>query len=150
MRFYLLDRIDDWTPGQCIRGRKVTSTVEQFWQHGPYGPVMPPPLVLEALCQAGTWLVMLTTDHRQRAALLSLGEVCFLGDVVPGDVLHLEGTVVSMSDEVAVLDGRVTVDGRTVLTAATIMCALIDAERLDNPVATVRMAQQLTRTGQVR
>ena len=43
--------------------------------------VMPPPFVLEALCQAGTWLIMITTDRRKRAALLSVGSVDFLGDV---------------------------------------------------------------------
>ena len=32
-----------------------------------------------------------------------------------------------MSDEVAVVSGRVTVDGRAVLEAKDIMCALIDA-----------------------
>src|SRR4051812_46919326 len=88
---------------------------------------MPPPLVLEALCQAGTWLVTITTDRKKRAALLSIGEVSFLGDVVPGDVLIMEGAVESMGDEVAVVSGRVTVDGRSVLEASDIMCALINA-----------------------
>ncbi len=36
---------------------------------------MPPPFVLEAFCQAGTWLIMITTDRRKRAALLSVGSV---------------------------------------------------------------------------
>ncbi|KLL12386.1 3-hydroxylacyl-ACP dehydratase [Protofrankia sp. BMG5.30] len=144
MRFHLVDRIDSWESNRRIVGRKVTSGTEQFWRAGLTGPVMPPPLVLEALCQAGTWLVMMSSGHRKRAALLSVGEVSFLGDVTPGDVLLLDGTVVSISDEVAVLDGTVSVGERTVLTATSIMCALIDAERLDDPVATARMADQLT------
>ena len=115
MRFHLIDRVDSWEPGQSVRARKLTSLSEEFWEDGGDGPQMPPPLVLEALCQAGTWLVMITTDRRKRAALLSIGSVDFLGPVRPGDVLELEGGVDSMNDEVAVVSGRVTVDGTAVL-----------------------------------
>jgi len=108
---------------------------------------MPQPFVLEALCQAGTWLVMITTDRRKRAALLSIGSVDFVGDVYPGDVLIMDGIVDSMGDEVAVVSGRVTVDERTVLEAADIMCALIDASTLENLEDTERMQHLLTRAG---
>jgi 3-hydroxyacyl-[acyl-carrier-protein] dehydratase len=108
---------------------------------------MPAPFVLEALCQAGTWLIMITTERRKRAALLSVGSVDFLDDVRPGDVLELEGTVDSMSDEVAVISGRVTVGGRAVLEAQEIMCALIDAGDLEDVEETARMQKLLTRQG---
>ena len=107
--------------------------------------MMPDPFVLEALCQAGTWLVMITTDRRKRAALLSIASVEFLGSVSPGDVLLLEGSIDSMSDEVAVISGRVTVDGRPVLEATEIMCALIDADDLADLDDTVRLQNMLTR-----
>jgi len=66
----------------------------------------------------------------ERAALLSIGSVEFLGDVRPGDVIELDGRVESMNDEVAVLSGTATVDGTVVMEAKDIMCALIDAETL--------------------
>ena len=44
------------------------------------------PFVLEALCQAGTWLIMITTDRRKRAALLQVGSVTWHRDIRPGDV----------------------------------------------------------------
>jgi 3-hydroxyacyl-[acyl-carrier-protein] dehydratase len=108
---------------------------------------MPPPLVLEALCQAGTWLVMISTDRRKRAALLSVGSVDFLEPVRPGDIVELEGTVDSMGDEVAVVSGRAIVDGKPVLEAREIMCALIDADTLENLEETERMQKMLTRAG---
>jgi len=108
---------------------------------------MPYPFVLEALCQAGTWLVMITTDRRKRAALLSIGNVEFLDSVHPGDVLELDGRVDSMSDEVAVVSGRVTVDGNPVLEASDIMCALIDADDLADLDDTERLQKMLTRVG---
>jgi 3-hydroxyacyl-[acyl-carrier-protein] dehydratase len=154
MRFHLIDRIDSWVPDRRISGRKLTSGTEEFWQGSTGAEVMPPPLVLEALCQAGSWLVLLSSDHRKRAALLTVGEVSFHDHVRPGDVLLLDAEITSSSDDAAILDGTVRVPGRTgtaragtVLTATGIMCALIDADRLDDPAATRRMADQLVRAG---
>src|SRR6202012_445980 len=75
MRFHLVDRILECEPGQSVRARKVCSLYEEFWEGEGDDLRMPPPLVLEAFCQAGTWLVMITTDRRKRAALLSIGSV---------------------------------------------------------------------------
>ena len=92
MRFHLIDRVDAYEPARSVRARKLTSLSEEYWEDRGDGPSCRQPLVLEALCQAGTWLVMITTERRKRAALLSIGSVDFLGDVAPGDVLDLEGT----------------------------------------------------------
>jgi 3-hydroxyacyl-[acyl-carrier-protein] dehydratase len=145
VRFHLIDRVDSWEPSKSVRARKLTSLSEEFWEDEGDGPVMPPPLILEALCQAGTWLVMITTDRRKRAALLSIGSVDFLAPVRPGDVLMLEGECDSMSDEVAVVSGRVLVDGVPVLEAKDIMCALIDAGDLADLEDTERLQKLLTR-----
>jgi 3-hydroxyacyl-[acyl-carrier-protein] dehydratase len=147
MRFHLIDRVVEWEAGKSVLGRKLTSRSEEFWEEDGDELRMPPPLVLEALCQAGTWLVMISTDRRKRAALLSIGSVDFLGDVRPGDVLDLEGTVESMNEEVAVVSGRVTVEGKPVLEAGDIMCALIDAGDLADLDDTERLQTMLTRAG---
>ncbi len=70
MRFHLIDRIDEYEPRRSVRGRKVVSGDEAALEDHGDGPVLAPPLVLEAICQAGTWLIMLTTERRKRAALL--------------------------------------------------------------------------------
>lgn len=146
MRFHLVDRVDAWESGTTVRARKLTSVTEPYWEDRSGGPVMPRPLVLECLCQAGTWLIMLTTDTRKRAALLSIGTVAFTGDVRPGDVIELDGRVVSMSDEMAVLSGTAKVDGAVVMTAEDVMCALIDAGDLEDVGETDRMKAQLDRS----
>ena len=145
MRFHLIDRVVECEPGKSIHARKLTSLSEEHWEETPAGLQMPPPLALEALCQAGTWLIMITTERRKRAALLSIAAVDFLGPVVPGDVLELEGTVDSLGDEVAVVSGRVTVGDRVVLEAREIMCALMDADRLADLDDTKRLQMMLTR-----
>lgn len=146
MRFHLIDKVDAWEPGQSVRGRKLTSISEEYWEESDDGPVMPPPFVLEALCQAGTWLVMISTDRRKRAALLSIGSVEFLEPVRPGDIIELEGTVASISDEVAVISGTATVDGDVVMRSNDIMCALIDAQDLADLDDTKRLQDMLTRS----
>ncbi len=149
MRFHLIDRIESWEPGQHITARKVTSAQEDYWKYDDEGPVLPFGMALEALCQAATWLVMLSTDHTRRAALLTVGDAALRQRVTPGDVLHMDATVISMNNETAVIDGVVKVNGEIVLEAEGIMCALIDAERLDDPADTARMARQLLGGGPV-
>lgn len=143
MRFLLTDRIVAYTPDRAVRARKVTSRTETYWRDLGTGPVMPPALVLETLCQAGACLVMLSTGVRRRAALLSVGEVVVVGDVRPGDVLDVDARMVSVSDEAAVMSGEAAVDGRVVLRAADVMCALIDVAELDDPEDTRRELDRL-------
>ena len=145
MRFHLVDRVLEWEPAKSVRARKVCSLGEEFWVGEGDDLVMPPPLVLESFCQAGTWLVMLSTGTQKRAALLSIGSVEFLEDVRPGDVVELEGQVESMNDEVAVLSGRAVVDGTTVMEAKDVMCALIDADNLASLEDTKRLQGMLTK-----
>lgn len=145
MRFHLIDRLDAWEPGRRVRATKLTSLSEDHWESGEDGPRMPAALVLEAFLQAGTWLVMATTERRRRAALLSVGELRVLGPVRPGDALELEGVVESMGDDVAVLSGTGRVGETVVLVCTDVMCALIDAGELEAPEDTARMHELLTR-----
>jgi len=150
MRFHLIDKVVACEPGRSVRGLKLTSLSEDYWEDDGGVLTMPDPFILEALCQAGTWLVMISTERRKRAALLSIASVEFLGRVVPGDVLQLDGSIDSMSDEVAVISGTVTVDGRPVLEATEIMCALIDAGDLADLDDTLRLQNMLTRNGNLK
>lgn len=148
MRFHLIDRVDSLEPFSSIRARKLTSYSEAYWEDQDGEPVMPPPFVLEALCQAGTWLIMVSTERRKRAALLQVGSVSWLGDVRPGEILLLEGEIEAFGEETAVISGRVTVDGKPVLEAKEIMCALIDADTLAALEDTKRLQEMLTRAVQ--
>jgi 3-hydroxyacyl-[acyl-carrier-protein] dehydratase len=147
VRFHLIDRVDAYEPSKSVRARKVTSLSEDYWEEDDGRLAMPPPFVLEALCQAATWLIMISTERTKRAALLSIGSVQWRADVRPGDVLEMVGEVGSFGGETAVLSGHVSVDGRTVLEAQEIMCALIDADTLADLDDTRRLQEMLTRTG---
>jgi 3-hydroxyacyl-[acyl-carrier-protein] dehydratase len=146
VRFHLIDRVDSYEPSKSVRARKVTSLSEDYWEEdGDVGLVMPPPFVLEALCQAATWLIMITTERAKRAALLSIGSVDWRAAVRPGDVLEMAGEIGSFGGETAVVSGHVSVEGQTVLEAREIMCALIDADTLADLDDTKRLQDMLTR-----
>jgi 3-hydroxyacyl-[acyl-carrier-protein] dehydratase len=136
VRFHLIDRVEEIEPRATIRARKVTSYSEEYWEEAEGGLRMPPPFVLEAFCQAGTWLIMMSTERRKRAALLQVGSVTWHRDVRPGEVIVMEGAMSSFGEETAVLSGTVKVDGETVLDCEDVMCALIDASDLADDDAT--------------
>jgi 3-hydroxyacyl-[acyl-carrier-protein] dehydratase len=149
VRFHLIDRIDAVEAFKSIRARKLTSRSEDYWEEAGGELVMPPPFALEALCQAGTWLIMISTERRQRAALLSVGTVDWHRPVRPGDVLELNGEVSSFGQDTAVVSGTVIVDGEIVLEAKDIMCALIDGETLAADDDMARLQEMLTRSGTI-
>ena len=115
---YLIDRVDELEPGRSVRARKLTSLSEEYWEPDGDELAMPAPFVLEALCQAATWLIMITTERRKRAALLSIGSVDWARPVRPGEVLVMSGEIDSFGEETAVVSGRVTVDDEVVLLQA--------------------------------
>jgi 3-hydroxyacyl-[acyl-carrier-protein] dehydratase len=143
VRFHLIDRVEECDPGKSVRARKVTSFSEEYWEEQDGELRMPPPFVLEAFCQAGTWLIMITTDRRKRAALLQVGSVTWGRDIRPGEVLVMEGTMSSFGEETAVLSGTVKVDGETVLECEDVMCALIDGSDLADLEDTERLQKML-------
>jgi 3-hydroxyacyl-[acyl-carrier-protein] dehydratase len=148
VRFHLIDRVEAWEPKQSVRARKVTSHSEDYWEEVDGELRMPPPFVLESFCQAGTWLIMISTEIRKRAALLQVGSVTWHREVRPGDVLVMEGHTSSFGEETAVLSGTVTIDGETVLECEDVMCALIDADDLADLEETRRLQVMLTRSGE--
>lgn len=139
MRFHLIDRIESWKPNERITARKVTSRGEDYWQRVEGRRVMPFGLLLESVCQAATWLILLSTDHDRRAVLLAVEEAVEHRAAAPGEVLRVSAEIVSLTAEAALVDGSVEVDGETVFSARGIMCALVEAGRLDDPADTARV-----------
>ena len=63
MRFHLVDRILEVQPGQSLRAVKNLTLGEEYLaDHFPTFPVMPGVLMLQALVEAGAWLLRATDD----------------------------------------------------------------------------------------
>ena len=91
MRFVLVDRITELQPGQSLVAVKNLSLAEEYLaDHFPGFPVMPGVLMLEALTQAGAWLVRDMEDFAHSVVVLKKAKTIKYGSFVePGRQLQL-------------------------------------------------------------
>ena len=115
--FVLVDRIVDITPGEKLTAYKNVSINEPFFQgHFPNQPVMPGVLVLEAMCQAGCFLVLNSVDNPMEKNMFfsSLSDSRFRHPIIPGDQLRLEMVLEKFRLGTALLVGKAYVEDKLV------------------------------------
>jgi UDP-N-acetylglucosamine acyltransferase len=89
----LVDAITEHEPGQRLVAVKNVTISEEFFQgHFPGTPVMPGVLMIEALSQVATILLVGSDASGTRAYLRGVDNAKFRRQVVPGDRLRLEVT----------------------------------------------------------
>ena len=117
--FLLVDRIEDYKPGEYAVGYKCVTYREDFFQgHFPQKPVMPGVLILEALAQTGAVAILSTPENRGKIAFFGGVNKCrFKGMVLPGDVLRLETRIIRQKGPVGVGMASASVDGKVVASA---------------------------------
>ena len=138
MRFVLIDRILEVETHRCrlsgaesLKGQvprltavKNLSLAEEYLSdHFPGFPVMPGVLMLEALTQAGAWLIRELEDFSSSIIVLKQARTIKYGSFVePGRQLELRVELVSFDPHdcvlkgVGVIDGQEMVKGRFTLT----------------------------------
>ena len=91
MRFTLIDRIVSLEPGRRIEAVKNLTMAEEYLaEHFPGFPVLPGVLMLEAVTQAGAWLIRATEDFRHSVILLKEAKAVKYGRfVTPGKQLRI-------------------------------------------------------------
>lgn len=119
MRFSLIDRIIALEAGKSVTAVKNLSLAEEYLaDHFPGFPVMPGVLMLEAMVQAGAWLVRHTENFRHSAVLLKEARAArFNSFLKPGDTLLVQATVQSWGERECVLKGSGTVNGASTVNA---------------------------------
>ncbi|ABB38174.1 beta-hydroxyacyl-(acyl-carrier-protein) dehydratase FabZ [Oleidesulfovibrio alaskensis G20] len=114
--FLLVDRVLDYTPGECITAVKNVTMNEPFFQgHFPDVPVMPGVLIMEALAQAGGILVVKSTDTSVEGKLFlftGMERVRFRKPVYPGDRLELHCRLLRHKLKLWKMEGKAYVDGQ--------------------------------------
>ena len=125
MRFWLIDRIVELEP--CVRitaVKTLTMTEEYLADHFPHFPVMPGVLMLEALTQAGAWLVRTSEDFAHSIVILKQANNVKYGQFVePGQTLNVTAEIVKFDDGEVKLKAFGTVGERIVLSARlTLAC----------------------------
>ncbi|MGI6415123.1 MAG: 3-hydroxyacyl-ACP dehydratase FabZ family protein [Thermoguttaceae bacterium] len=123
MRFSLVDRIETLEPGVQISAVKNLSMAEEYLaDHFPGFPVMPGVLMLEAMTEAGAWLVRVTDDFAHSMVVLAeVRNVKYGQFVQPGETLRILAELVEHGEEESKLRAQglvgdqVTVRGQIVL-----------------------------------
>jgi len=138
MRFVLIDRVIDVQPGRSrlignntfaspapsLRAVKNLSLAEEYLSdHFPGFPVMPGVLMLEALTQAGAWLIREMEDFEHSIIILKQARTIKYGSFVePGRQLELRVEMTSNDGKdcsfkgTGVIEGQEMVKGRFILT----------------------------------
>jgi 3-hydroxyacyl-[acyl-carrier-protein] dehydratase len=113
--FLLVDRIVELEPGKRAVGIKAVTVNEPFFVgHFPDYPVMPGVLIAEALAQVGAVAVLQSRAADNRIPFLAgLDGFRFKRQVVPGDLLRLEVTLVKLGGRAGRGHGVASVDGQT-------------------------------------
>jgi 3-hydroxyacyl-[acyl-carrier-protein] dehydratase len=125
--FLLVDRVLELEEGKYIRAYKnITTNESVFNGHFPQAPIFPGVMIIEAMAQASGILGFKTIGKTPQDGSVYLfagaDKVRFRRQVVPGDRLELEATVISEKRGIWKFECQSTVDGE-LAASATILCA---------------------------
>ncbi|MFZ0502574.1 MAG: hypothetical protein WAM44_02620, partial [Chthoniobacterales bacterium] len=100
--------------------KNVTGNEIQFQGHFPEHAVLPGTLIVEAIGQAASLLFARTTGSGlttgEFLVLGTINSMRFLVPVVPGDRMEINVKVLKFVQDLALVEGEVTVDGALVAT----------------------------------
>jgi 3-hydroxyacyl-[acyl-carrier-protein] dehydratase len=120
MRFRLVDQILELEPGEKIVTSKALSLAEEYLaDHFPRFPVMPGVLMLEAIVEAGAWLVRVSDEMaHSMVTLRQVQNLRLRSFVTPGERLIVTARFVHREPEYSELvaegriEDRIAVSGR--------------------------------------
>ncbi len=135
MRYFMLDRVTEFTKGVSASGIKnVTLTEDILHDHFPDYPVFPGAMLIEAMAQLGGFLLEMsvnTEDFVRRALLAQVDRAKFHTLAEPGDQLQLTAEMNDQIDDAAKIDVSVECDGSKIASAKlTFVLKPIDSDKI--------------------
>lgn len=112
--FLLLDKVEDYEPGQyCVAYKNFTYDEMFFRGHFPEMPIVPGVLTVEALAQAGAVAILSQEEFKGKIAVFAGIDNCkFKKQIVPGDTVRLETKITAVRGPMGVGEATATVDGK--------------------------------------
>jgi len=119
MRFNLVDRILEVEPGRRIRVVKNLTLGEEYLaDHFPTFPVMPGVLMLQALIEAGAWLLRITEDFQHSVIVLREARNVKYGTFMePGKSLLVTVELAEREQDLANFKGKGEVEENSAVSA---------------------------------
>src|SRR5262245_33271453 len=129
MRWIWIDRFLSLERGKSAKAVKQLSFAEDlFADHFPGYPIFPAALMLEGLAQTGGILVGEANNFKENVVLAKISRAKFYVEALAGQELIYETEMISLRPEGAIVQGRITADGKP-LGEAEIQFAHIEAEK---------------------
>ncbi|HVS34485.1 MAG TPA: 3-hydroxyacyl-ACP dehydratase FabZ family protein [Gemmataceae bacterium] len=119
MRFHLVDRIVEVQPGRSLRAVKNLTLGEEYLaDHFPTFPVMPGVLMLQALVEAGAWLLRATDEFSHSVTVLREARGVKYGSFMePGRQMSILVELTEKDGPNATLKGKGEADGQQTVSA---------------------------------
>lgn len=110
--FLLIDRVLELEPGErAVAIKNITANEPQFTGHWPGDPVMPGVLMLEAMAQTGGVMLLTSGSFSDKLAVFGgMDKVRFRRQVVPGDQMRIEATLIRRKGTIGKVHVVATVD----------------------------------------
>lgn len=123
MRFTLVDKVLELEPGRRIVALKNLSLAEEYLaDHFPGFPVMPGVFMLEAMTQAGAWLVRASEDFAHSVVLLREARNVKYGNFVePGNQLVVTAEILGQDERTVKLKAQGTVGDTQCVSARLVL-----------------------------
>lgn len=123
MKFCLVDRITELTPGESISTIKNVSLAEEYLQdHFPGFSVLPGVMMVEAMVQSCAWLSRVTDEFRFSTVLLKQAKaVKFNSFLKPGQTLNVTAQMKKNENDTATFRASGTVDGESAVSARILL-----------------------------
>jgi 3-hydroxyacyl-[acyl-carrier-protein] dehydratase len=123
MRYHLIDRITEVELGKSLRAFKQLTLGEEYLaDHFPTFPVMPGVLMLQALVEAGSWLVRLGRDFDPSILVLREAKNVKYGSFfAPGHRMKVTVDLTGEADGRFSFKGKGEVGGQTTVSAQFVL-----------------------------
>jgi 3-hydroxyacyl-[acyl-carrier-protein] dehydratase len=123
MRFTLTDRIVEVQPGKVLRAVKNLTLGEEYLaDHFPSFPVMPGVLMLQAVVEAGAWLLRLTEDFKHSVIVLREARNVKYGSFMePGRQMQITVELLENNATLATFKGKGESEGQTTVSARLVL-----------------------------
>jgi 3-hydroxyacyl-[acyl-carrier-protein] dehydratase len=137
MRFFLIDKINEWQVGKTAKAIKNVALSEDFFDdHFPRRPVMPGVLIIEGMAQLSGLLLEASLKEKYgqdaKAVLTVLERTKFRELIRPGDTLIYSTEIISVNKTGGKVSSQALCNNRVVVTTGMVFAfKYIDDPMLD-------------------